>query len=53
MVAPQLDLFAEAPEWTELTANIEPLHRWLQRLRARPSMWNTTWERVAASAKAA
>ena len=51
MIAPQLDLFAEAPEWTELTAKSESLRHWLQRMRMRPSMMNTTWQRVAAAAK--
>jgi glutathione S-transferase len=50
VIAPQLDLFAEAPEWGDLKVTAGPLHRWLERMRGRPSMQNTTWERVAAAA---
>jgi glutathione S-transferase len=50
IVAPQLDYFAEAPEWQALTVNAAPLVRWLARMRSRPSMRVTTWEAVAAKA---
>ena len=53
MLAPQLDFFAAAPEWAELTASAQNLTAWLERMRARPSMQATTWERVAAMAQAA
>jgi glutathione S-transferase len=52
-LAPQLDFFTETPEWEPLTAHHVNLRRWLDRMNARPSMAATTWERVAAMAKAA
>jgi glutathione S-transferase len=52
-LAPQLDFFAETPEWEPLTAHNVNLRRWLDRMNARPSMAATTWECVAAMAKAA
>jgi glutathione S-transferase len=48
MVAPQLDMFATAPEWIELTLAKPNLVTWLERMNARPSMQTTTWQRVAA-----
>jgi len=53
MLAPQLDLFAATPEWEPLTAHSPNIRQWLDRMNARPSMRATTWERVAALAKAA
>lgn len=53
MIAPQLDFLAETPEWAVLTANRPNLQGWLARMRDRESMQATTWERVAAMAKAA
>jgi glutathione S-transferase len=53
LVAPQLDFLAAVPEWQPLTANAPNLREWLARVNARPSMAATTWERVAAAAKAA
>jgi glutathione S-transferase len=52
-LAPQLDFFAETPEWAPLTAKNSNLRTWLDRMKARPSMAATTWEQVAAMAKAA
>ena len=52
MLAPQLDMFAEAPEWAELTAPHPTLVAWLERMRARPSMQATTWPKVAEKAAA-
>jgi glutathione S-transferase len=52
-LAPQLDFFAETPEWEPLTAKNTSLRTWLDRMKARPSMAATTWEQVAAMAKAA
>ncbi len=52
LLAPQLDFFRETPEWAPLTAAAENLRQWLDRMIARPSMSVTTWERVAALAKA-
>jgi glutathione S-transferase len=53
ILAPQLDFFAATPEWEPLTANSLNIRQWLDRMNARPSMCATTWERVAAMAKAA
>ncbi|HWJ33751.1 MAG TPA: glutathione S-transferase family protein [Steroidobacteraceae bacterium] len=53
LLAPQLDFFTETPEWELLTAKNRNLRTWLDRMNARPSMAATTWERVAAMAKAA
>jgi glutathione S-transferase len=50
LLAPQLDLFHEMPEWPSLTANHVNLQVWLDSMNARPSMAATTWERVAAMA---
>ena len=53
ILAPQLDFFVATPEWEPLTANSPNIRQWLDRMNARPSMRATTWERVAAMAKAA
>ena len=53
ILAPQLDFFVATPEWEPLTANSPTIRQWLDRMNARPSMRATTWERVAAMAKAA
>ena len=53
MLAPQLDFFVATPEWEPLTANCPTIRQWLDRMNARASMSATTWERVAAMAKAA
>src|SRR5689334_8058865 len=53
MVGSQLDMFPELPEWKTLTAANPNLVEWLQRVAVRPSFGATTWERVAAMAKAA
>jgi glutathione S-transferase len=53
LLAPQLDFFAATPEWEPLTAHTPNIRRWLDRINARPSLRATTWERVAAMAKAA
>ena len=53
ILAPQLDFFAATPEWQPLTAQCPNIRQWLDRMNARPSMCATTWERVAAMAKAA
>jgi glutathione S-transferase len=53
ILAPQLGFFAATPEWEPLTANSPNVRQWLDRMNARPSMRATTWERVAAMAKAA
>jgi glutathione S-transferase len=53
LIAPQLDFFAGAPEWEPLTAGRENLVRLLKRMDGRPSFQATTWDAVAAMAKAA
>ena len=53
LLAPQLDFFEETPEWEPLTGRHAHLRAWLARMRLRPSMAATTWERVAAMASAA
>jgi len=52
MLAPQLDFFAATPEWTTLTDGNPNLIAWLDRMKARPSLEGTTWERVSAMARA-
>ena len=52
-VAPHIDFLAATPEWQTLTADTPNLVAWLQRMNARDSFVATTWERVAALAKAA
>jgi glutathione S-transferase len=53
LIAPQLDMFAQTPEWGPLTADTPNLLAWLKRMNERPSLKATTWERVAATADAA
>jgi glutathione S-transferase len=53
LLAPQLDLMGATPEWEPLTARHANLRTWLARVNVLPSMVATTWERVAAMAKAA
>jgi glutathione S-transferase len=51
--APQIDFLTETPEWTVVGATHANVVAWLARMRARPSLKATTWERVAEIAKAA
>lgn len=53
LLAPQLDFLRDTQEWEPLTAGNSNLRAWLDRMRSRPSMAATTWERVAAMAKVA
>jgi glutathione S-transferase len=53
LVAPAVAFFTMTPEWTELGVPHANLVAWLERMESRPSMKATTWERVAAMAKAA
>jgi glutathione S-transferase len=53
LIAPQMDMFAHAPEWDALTGDHPNLCAWLQRMNARPSFKATTWERVTEMARAA
>ena len=54
LLAPQLSMFAQAPEGAQILHEHMNLNRWLARIEARPSMQATTWdrllERVAAAA---
>jgi glutathione S-transferase len=52
LVAPQLDFFAQTPEWSALTAKNSNLAHWMNRMNDRPSMRATVWERVAEMAQA-
>jgi glutathione S-transferase len=53
LLAPQVDFFANIPEWPALTGAHANLVAWLSRMDARPSMMATTWDQVSAMAKAA
>lgn len=53
VVASQMDFLAQTPEWGPLTAGRTNLPRWLELMSGRASFQATTWERVAAMAKAA
>jgi glutathione S-transferase len=53
LLAPQLDFMSETPEWAALSAAHANLSAWLVRMRARPSLAATTWERVTQLARAA
>jgi glutathione S-transferase len=53
LLAPQLDILAQTPEWASLSAGNQNLVDWLDRMNARSSLKATTWERVADMAKAA
>ena len=52
-IAPQMDMFVALPEWQPLTGAHPNLRAWLETMNARASFKATTWERVAALAKAA
>jgi glutathione S-transferase len=52
MIAAHLDFFVQTPEWALLTAATPNLVSWLARMNERPSMQQTTWERVAQMAAA-
>jgi len=53
MVAAQLDFLSDTPEWASLTAETPNLVSWLARMNARPSLKETTWEKVNLLARAA
>jgi glutathione S-transferase len=53
LLAAHIDFLAETPEWADLGAPRGNLVAWLERMRKRPSLEATTWERVAAMARAA
>jgi glutathione S-transferase len=52
LALPMFDFLAATPEWTMLAPSPE-LAAWLNRMRMRPSLQATTWERVAEMASAA
>ena len=53
LIVPQLDILAQTPEWTALSAANRNLVDWLERMNGRDSLKATTWDRVADMAKAA
>jgi glutathione S-transferase len=53
MLAPHLDYFAQTPEGRRTFADHPGLAAWLERMRTRPSMAATTWDRLRAGAAAA
>ena len=53
LLAPHLSMFAAAPEGQEILWQQRNLKDWLQRIEARPSMQNTTWDRLLERAAAA
>jgi glutathione S-transferase len=52
ILIPQMDLMAQAPEWTQLTEALPNIVSWFERAGARPSFAATTWDRVVTSARA-
>jgi glutathione S-transferase len=53
LVAPAVEFFTIAPEWSVLGAPHPNLAAWIKRMQDRPSMKATTWERVSELAQAA
>src|SRR5690348_6122270 len=53
LVASHMEFMSQTPEWAQLIADRPNLPDWLARITARKSFQATTWERVAAMAKAA
>ena len=53
MLAPHLVMFAETPEGKPMFARHANLAAWAERMNGRPSMVNTTWERLASLQRAA
>jgi glutathione S-transferase len=53
LVAPAVEFFTAAPEWSAFGAPHANLASWMTRMQERPSMKATTWERVSELAKAA
>ena len=53
LLASHMEFMSQTPEWAQLIADRPNLPDWLARMTARKSFHATTWERVAAMAKAA
>jgi glutathione S-transferase len=53
MLAAEIEFFVGTPEWDVLAAPRENLCAWLKRMQDRSSFAATTWDRVAAMARAA
>jgi glutathione S-transferase len=53
LIAPALDLLQQTPEWEALTCRHAALLDWLERMRQRPSMMATTWERMSTMSRTA
>ncbi len=53
LLAPHLSMFAQAPEGTQILLEHDNLRAWLTRIEARPSMQQTTWDRLLGRAAAA
>jgi glutathione S-transferase len=52
LIAPQIDFFAQTPEWDILGRPQANLVAWRERMENRPSLTATTWARVAEMAAA-
>jgi glutathione S-transferase len=50
MLAPHFEYLAISPEGAQVLAPYPRLTAWLERVQARPSMHNTTWEKLQAAA---
>jgi glutathione S-transferase len=46
LLAPQLSMFALAPEGAQILQDHDNLRGWLERIETRPSMQATTWDRL-------
>jgi glutathione S-transferase len=53
LLAAHMDFLAQTPEWAALTADRPNIGPWLERMYARRSFRETTWERVVEMARAA
>jgi len=53
MLAPQMAMFSEVSEGVRLLAPHPKLSAWIARMTARPSMVNTTWDRLLETPAAA
>jgi glutathione S-transferase len=53
LVAPQMSMFAQAPEGLEILQAHDNLKGWLTRVEARPSMMATTWDMLEKTTAAA